>query len=171
MIAAHTQQTTSSWCMTLFKSARWICITTKTQKQYCRWDVFEFTWPWVKVMELVPCLLWPGEPSHNICQQRLTTHIINKNVTIFGVHDIEPFPRVVFQLEMVKIVLTSHFHKKVRATIGLVPTLQPPSWCYMENERTIWERNRLIETSTLRGIIAKWVERPPAHVIIGEIKV
>ena len=29
-----------------------------------------------------------------------------------------------FQLEMVKIVLTSHFHKKVRATIGLVPTSQ-----------------------------------------------
>ena len=32
----------------------------------------------------------------------------------------------VFQLEMVKIVLASHFHKKVRATIGLVPTLQLP---------------------------------------------
>ena len=32
----------------------------------------------------------------------------------------------VFQLEMVKIVLTSHFHKKVRATIGLVPTSQLP---------------------------------------------
>ena len=32
----------------------------------------------------------------------------------------------VFQLEMVKIVLTSHFHKKVRATIGLVPSSQLP---------------------------------------------
>ena len=32
----------------------------------------------------------------------------------------------VFQLEIVKIVLTSHFHKEVRATIGLVPTSQLP---------------------------------------------
>ena len=61
----------------------------------------------------------------------------------------------VFQLEVVKIVLTSHFHKEVRATIGLVPTSQLPGWCYIENERTILERNGLIETPTLRGIIAK----------------
>ena len=32
----------------------------------------------------------------------------------------------IFQLEMVKIVLTSQFHKEVRATIGLVPTSQLP---------------------------------------------
>ena len=50
----------------------------------------------------------------------------------------------VFQLEMVKIVLASHLHKKVRATIG-----------HIEYERTIWERNGLIEIPTLRGIIAK----------------
>ena len=46
----------------------------------------------------------------------------------------------VVQLDMVKIVLTSHFHKKVRATIGFVPTSQLPWWCYRENERTIWEQ-------------------------------
>ena len=34
--------------------------------------------------------------------------------------------RGVFQLEMVKIILTSHFHKKLRATIGFVPTSQLP---------------------------------------------
>ena len=33
-----------------------------------------------------------------------------------------------FNYKMVKIVLTSHFHKKVRATIGLVPTSQLPWW-------------------------------------------
>ena len=60
-------------------------------------------------------------------------------------------------LSMVKIVLTSHFHKKVRATIGLVPTSQLPWWCYIEIERTIWERNGLIETPTLRGIVARWL--------------
>ena len=64
----------------------------------------------------------------------------------------------VFQLETVKIVLISHFHKKVRATVSLVPTSQLPWWCYIENERTIWERNGLIETPTLRGIIAKWLQ-------------
>ena len=30
----------------------------------------------------------------------------------------------IFQLEMVKIVLYSHFYKEVRATIGLVPISQ-----------------------------------------------
>ena len=49
----------------------------------------------------------------------------------------------------------NHFHKKVRATIGLVPTWQLPWWCYKENERIIWERNGLIETPTLRGIVVK----------------
>ena len=47
--------------------------------------------------------------------------------------------------------------KKVRAIIGLVPTSQLPWWCYIENERTIWEQNGLIETPTLREIIAKWL--------------
>ena len=75
---------------------------------------------------------------------------------VWNTHSISQLPsRGVFQLEMVKIVLTSHFHKKVRAIIGLVPTSQLPWWCYIENERTIWERNGLIETPTLRGIIAK----------------
>ena len=62
---------------------------------------------------------------------------------------------MVFQLEMVKIVLTLYFHKEVRATI---PTSQLPWWCYVENERTIWERNGLIETAPLQGIIAKWLQ-------------
>ena len=48
--------------------------------------------------------------------------------------------RGVVQLDMVKIVLSSHFHKKVRATIGFVPTSQLPWWFYRENERTIWEQ-------------------------------
>ena len=52
-------------------------------------------------------------------------------------------------LSMVKIVLTSHFHREVRATIGLVPTSQLPWWCYIENERTIWERSSLTETPRL----------------------
>ena len=39
----------------------------------------------------------------------------------------------VFELEMVKIVLTSHFHKKLRAIIGLVPTSQLSWCCYIEN--------------------------------------
>ena len=65
--------------------------------------------------------------------------------------------RGVVQLEMVNIVLTLHFHKKVRATIGFVPTSQLPWWCYRENVRTIWEQNGLIETPTSREIIAKWL--------------
>ena len=64
----------------------------------------------------------------------------------------------VFQLETVKIVLISHFHKKVRATVSLIPTSQLPWWCYIENEWAIWERYGLIETPTLRGIIAKWLQ-------------
>ena len=73
---------------------------------------------------------------------------INLNWIIWGV----------FQLKMIKIVLTSHFHKKVKATIGLVPTSQLLWWCYIENEQTILERNGLIETPTLLGIIAKWLQ-------------
>ena len=47
----------------------------------------------------------------------------------------------------------------MRSTIGLVPTWQLPWWCYIENERTIWERNDLIETPTFRGIYWE-VKRP-----------
>ena len=47
------------------------------------------------------------------------------------------------------------FSQKLRATIGLVPTSQLQRWCYIENKQTTWERNGLIETPTLRGIIAK----------------
>ena len=57
----------------------------------------------------------------------------------------------------------SHFtlSPKVRATIGLVPTAQPPRWCYKETEETIWRRNGLVETSTLCRVFAKWLlERP-----------
>ena len=58
----------------------------------------------------------------------------------------------------------------MRATIGLVPTSHLPWWCYIENERTIWEWNGLIETPTSRGIIARkglkflatfWLKDPP----------
>ena len=47
--------------------------------------------------------------------------------------------------QMVKIVPSLQFHKKVKTTSGLAPTLQLPWWCYVENERTNWERNGLIE--------------------------
>ena len=57
---------------------------------------------------------------------------------------------------MVKIVLASHLHKKVRATIGLVSLRNSHDGAlYLENERMMWHRNGLIETPTLRGIIAK----------------
>ena len=46
--------------------------------------------------------------------------------TVGSGHDLTRKLGVYFQLEMVKIVLTSHFHKKVRAIIGLVPTSQLP---------------------------------------------
>ena len=56
-----------------------------------------------------------------------------------------------------KRVLQLENGQKVRAIIGLVPTSQLPWWCYIENERTIWERNGLIETPTLRGNFAMWL--------------
>ena len=58
---------------------------------------------------------------------------------------------------MVKIVSTPHFHKKVRATSGLAPPSQLPWWYYIENEKTIWERNDLIEILTLRANFAEWL--------------
>ena len=58
---------------------------------------------------------------------------------------------------MVKIVPTLQFHKKVKATRGLAPTSQLPWWCYIENERTSWERNGLIERPTVRGIFTNWL--------------
>ena len=71
----------------------------------------------------------------------------------------------VFKLEngqkMVKIVLTSPFHKKARDTIDLAPTLQPPRCCSIATERTIWDRNGLIETPTWRGIFVQWLEKRP----------
>ena len=58
-------------------------------------------------------------------------------------------------LKSVTIILTSNFHRKVRATIGLAPKSQLPWWCYIKLERTTWERNGLVETPTLQGIFAK----------------
>ena len=60
--------------------------------------------------------------------------------------------------QMVKIVPSLQFHKKVRTTSGLAPTSQLPWWCYVENERTNWERNGLIETPTLRGVFARQMQ-------------
>ena len=56
--------------------------------------------------------------------------------------------------KFVQFILTSHFHKKVRATRGLVPTSQLLWWCFIQFERTIWERNDLIETPNLQGFFA-----------------
>ena len=64
-----------------------------------------------------------------------------------------------FNKKMVKIIPTSQFHKKVRATRGLAPTSQLPWWCYIENEPTNWERNGLIETPTLQGFFAKQMRK------------
>ena len=89
MIAAHTEQTTSSWCMTLFKIVRSICITTITKNNIA--------------VEMFASLHGPGKShgacalsslARRTCQQRLRTHIINKNVTMYGVHNIDPFPRL-----------------------------------------------------------------------------
>ena len=62
-----------------------------------------------------------------------------------------------FNWKIVKIVPTSQFHKKVRATRGLAPTSQLSWWWYIENERTKWERKGPIETPTLRGVFTKWL--------------
>ena len=118
--------------------------------------------PW---LDLVWCIMPLLEPKHQLEAQLLEEYTWNLRQILDHItrylwhfaHNSTMLSRGVFQLEMVKIVLTSHFHKKVRATIGLVPTSQLPWWCYIENERTIWERNGLIETPTLRGIIAKWL--------------
>ena len=56
-----------------------------------------------------------------------------------------------------EIVLTFHFHKKARTTIGLVSTLQLTWWCYIEAEQTFLERNCLNETPSLRGLFVKWL--------------
>ena len=88
-----------------------------------------------------------------------------------------------FNYKMVKFVLTSYFHKKVRATRGLVPTSQLSWWCYIQFERTIWEQNGLIETQLLEDFLQSnckkrpenpgslLIERPPRlqieHVVDG----
>ena len=47
-------------------------------------------------------------------------------------------------------ILTSHFHKNVKATTDLAPKLQLPRWCYIEPEVVIWERNGVVEAPNLR---------------------
>ena len=64
--------------------------------------------------------------------------------------DINRATQGVFQLENDQYC--SHF----RATRCLAPSLQLLWWCYIENKRTIWKRNGLIERPTLRGNFAKW---------------
>ena len=51
-------------------------------------------------------------------------------------------------------VLTSHINNKVRATTGLAPTSQLTRRCATEPERTFWEQNGLIETTSSQGFFA-----------------
>ena len=52
-------------------------------------------------------------------------------------------------------VLASHFHKKVRATRGFVPTSQLPGCCYIKFEQIIREQNGLIETPNFERIVCE----------------
>ena len=60
-----------------------------------------------------------------------------------------------FNQIMVKFVLISNFHKKVRATVGLITTSQLQQWCYIQLKQTIWEQNGLIERPNSRKYPAK----------------
>ena len=60
-----------------------------------------------------------------------------------------------FKQKIVKFVLASHFHKKMRTDRGLVPTPQLLQWCYIPFEQTNCEQNDLIETPTLGRFFAK----------------
>ena len=56
---------------------------------------------------------------------------------------------------MVEVVLTTHFQKKVRATIGLVPLRNSYDGCIISTVCKIWERNGQIKVVMIGGSVVE----------------